>query len=445
MTEGTAHRSNGYNHHENRPIYSNGHSSNGHSNGCQVQADAPVEVLYKVGGQPTEPRAIPFNRPTETGNEMAYMAQSMQSGRISGDGLFTKKCHQLIEESLGVHKALLTTSCTHALEMAALLLKIQPGDEVIVPSFTFVSTINAFVLRGARPVFSDIRPDTLNLDERKLEALITPRTKAIVPVHYGGVGCEMDQIGALADHHGIAVVEDNAHGLYARYKGRYLGTFGVMATQSFHETKNFTCGEGGALLINDTRYSEAAEIIREKGTNRSRFFRGQVDKYTWVDVGSSYLPSDMLAAYLYAQLEARQPIQHKRQRLWESYAQWLRPWADQYGVQLPFVPAHCDQAYHLFYLLMPSLEVRTAFINYLKAQGIQSVFHYLPLHTSQMGQAFGWQPGDCPVTETVSDRLVRLPFYTDMTMADLEQVVDAIVGFQPNAEGASSGQKRIYA
>lgn len=452
MTEGIAQRKHGYSTNESEPLYTNGHTQNGHSDnshkGNSHRANgnhsgyltaakkpvAPVETLYKFGSQSSETRAIPFNRPTEVGNEMAYIAQSLQSGRISGDGPFTKKCHQLLEETLGVRKALLTTSCTHALEMAALLLKLQPGDEVIVPSFTFVSTINAFVLRGARPVFSDIRPDTLNLDESQLEARITPRTKAIVPVHYGGVGCEMDQIGAIAEKYGIPVVEDNAHGLYARYKGRYLGTFGVMATQSFHETKNFTCGEGGALLINAEQYGETAEIIREKGTNRSRFFRGQVDKYTWVDVGSSYLPADLLAAYLYAQLEARQQIQFKRQLLWESYAQWLRPWAEQHGVQLPFVPAHCDQAYHLFYLLMPSLAVRTAFINYLKAQGIQSVFHYLPLHTSQMGQEFGGRPGDCPVTEAVSDRLVRLPFYTDMTMADLEQVVDAIVAFQPGIE-----------
>lgn len=443
MTNGATGHSNGYH------SYSNGHvngKSNGHAIGYAPQPingysskklghdhliTPATEVLPKSGIQDTTHRAIPFNVPTQVGTELNYITQSIQSTRISGDGAFTHKCHQLLESTLGVDKVLLTTSCTHALEMAALLLKIQPGDEVIVPSFTFVSTINAFVLRGARPVFGDIRPDTLNLDENKLEALITPRTKAIVPVHYGGVACEMDQISALAAHYGLAIVEDNAHGLYARYKGRYLGTFGVMATQSFHETKNFTCGEGGALLINDDRYREAAEIIREKGTNRSRFFRGQVDKYTWVDVGSSYLPSDMLAAYLYAQLEARVLIQHKRQALWDTYAEQLRHWAEKHGIQLPVVPAHCDQAYHLFYLLMPSLRVRTAFINYLKARGIQSVFHYLPLHTSQMGQEFGWQIGECAVTEVVSDRLVRLPFYTNMTMTDLERVIDAILAFRP--------------
>lgn len=443
MTNGATGHSNGYH------SYSNGHingKGNGHAIGYMPQplsghinkklghdqlTKPSTEVLPQSTVEGTTHRAIPFNVPTQVGTELTYITQSIQSTRISGDGAFTHKCHQLLESTLGVDKVLLTTSCTHALEMAALLLKIQPGDEVIVPSFTFVSTINAFVLRGARPVFGDIRPDTLNLDESKLEALITPRTKAIVPVHYGGVACEMDQISALAAHYDIAVIEDNAHGLYARYKGRALGALGVMATQSFHETKNFTCGEGGALLINDDRYRETAEIIREKGTNRSRFFRGQVDKYTWVDVGSSYLPSDMLAAYLYAQLEARVLIQHKRQALWDTYAEQLRPWAEKHGIQLPVVPAHCDQAYHLFYLLMPSLPVRTAFINYLKAKEIQSVFHYLPLHTSQMGQEFGWQTGDCPVTESVSDRLVRLPFYTNMTMTDLDRVIDAILAFRP--------------
>ncbi len=412
----------------------NSHQSHGHKNGTLAGA----EVMYKPEAKPDIKRAnkrpIAFNMPTQTGRELGYLTQAIQSTRISGDGTFTKKIHELLEATLGVRKVLLTTSCTHALEMAALLLNIQPGDEVIVPSFTFVSTINAFVLRGARPVFSDIRPDTLNLDETKLASLITPRTRAIVPVHYGGVGCEMDTICAIAEQHNLAVVEDNAHGLYGRYKGRYLGTFGALATQSFHETKNFTCGEGGALLINDPQYLEQAEIIREKGTDRSRFFRGQVDKYTWVDVGSSYLPSDLLAAYLYAQLEARSQIQHKRQTLWETYAELLRPWAENHGIQLPTVPAHCEQAYHLFYLLMPSLKVRTDFINYLKAQDIQSVFHYLPLHTSAMGQALGGQPGDCPVTESVSDRLVRLPFYTDMTATDLGRVADAVIHFQPKVD-----------
>jgi len=284
--------------------------------------------------------------------------------------------------------------------MSALLLEIEPGDEVIVPSFTFVSTINAFVLRGARPVFIDIRRDTLNLDETLLEPLVTPRTRAVVPVHYGGVGCEMDVIMEVAARRDVAVVEDNAHGLFAKYKGKYLGTFGAMATQSFHETKNFSCGEGGAILINDRALIERAEIIREKGTDRSRFFRGQVDKYTWADIGSSYLPSDLLAAYLLAQLESRDAIQAARKRVWEYYFENLQDWARETGVGLPHVPPYCDQAWHVFYIIMPSLESRQALIAHLKAKGILSVFHYLPLHLSGMGLRFGGRAGDCPVTRT---------------------------------------------
>jgi dTDP-4-amino-4,6-dideoxygalactose transaminase len=372
---------------------------------------------------------IPFNRPCLAGNELTYIAQAIQSGHASGDGAFTKRCHTLLEQALDVPKVLLTTSCTHALEMAALLLDIQPGDEVIVPDFAFVTTVNAFVLRGARPVFADIRPDTLNLDETRLESLITPRTKAIVVLHYGGVGCEIDAIMDIARRHSLAVVEDNAHGLFAKYKGQFLGTFGCLATQSFHETKNFQCGEGGALLINDPQYIERAEIIREKGTNRSRFFRGQVDKYTWVDIGSSYLPSDMLAAFLLAQLEARDTIQAKRRRIWETYYAHLQDWAHAHNVQLPCIPAHCEQAYHLFYLLLPSLDVRQALITHLKARDILSVFHYLPLHLSDMGQKFGGRVGDCPVTETISDRLLRLPFYNDLPEADQANVIEAIQSF----------------
>jgi len=373
---------------------------------------------------------IPFNRPCILGNEQAYILQAIANGHAAGDGSFTKKCHAFLEAQLGVPKALLTTSCTHALEMSALLLDLRPGDEVIFPSFTFVSTVNAFVLRGVRPIFADVRPDTLNLDERQLERLITPRTRAIVPVHYAGVGCEMDAITAIAAQHDLVVVEDNAHGLFGRYRGRYLGTFGALATQSFHETKNFTCGEGGALLINDAQYIERAEIIREKGTNRSRFFRGQVDKYTWVDIGSSYLPSDLLAAFLYAQFEVRERIQGIRQRIWETYAAELREWALRNGVQLPHVPDHCEQAYHMFYLLMPSLEVRQAFIAHLKAQGILAVFHYLPLHLSDMGRKFGGQVGDCPVTERISDQLVRLPFFNDLDEALQARVIEAVRSFE---------------
>ncbi len=375
---------------------------------------------------------IPFNRASLVGTESTYVADAFASGHVSGDGAYTKKCHALLERQLGVPRVLLTTSCTHALEMAALLLDLRPGDEVIVPSFTFVSTINAFVLRGAVPVFADVRPDTLNFDEERLEALITPRTRAIVVVHYAGIGCEMDRILEIARRHGdIPVVEDNAHGLFGKYRGQYLGTIGALATQSFHETKNFTCGEGGALLINARRYVERAEIIREKGTNRSRFFRGQVDKYTWVDVGSSYLPSDILAAYLFAQLEARDQIQAKRKQIWDTYHAELRDWAQRNGVQQPTVPDHCEQAYHLYYLLLPTLEDRQAFIAHLKAQGILSVFHYVPLHLSDMGRRFGGYEGLCPVTEDVSDRLVRLPFYNDLTDEDQARVIDAIAQFQP--------------
>ncbi|NET07272.1 MAG: dTDP-4-amino-4,6-dideoxygalactose transaminase [Symploca sp. SIO2B6] len=376
---------------------------------------------------------IPFNRPVTVGQEFEYIQKTIENMDLSGDGAITKKCHALLEQILGVPKVLLTTSCTHALEMAALLLDIQPGDEVIVPSFTFVSTINAFVLRGARPVFIDIRPDTLNLDESKLEKLITPQTKAIVPVHYAGVGCEMEIIMEIAGRYGIPVVEDNAHGLFAKYKGQYLGTFGCLATQSFHETKNFTCGEGGALLIKDPQYIERAEIIREKGTNRSRFYRGQVDKYTWVDIGSSYLPSGILAAFLQAQLEGRQQIQSKRQQIWEYYYENLQDWAQEHSIRLPIVPAHCDQAYHMFYLLMPSLEERQALIAHLKTRDISSVFHYLPLHLSQMGRQFGGAEGDCPVTESVSDRLLRLPFYNNLTEADQARVVASIKDFHPGS------------
>lgn len=372
---------------------------------------------------------IPFNKASLVGNELTYMAQAVQNGHISGDGPFSKRCHAWLEQRLGVSKALLTTSCTHALEMTALLLDLQPGDEVIVPSFTFVSTVNAFVLRGARPVFADIRPDTLNLDESRLEALITPRTRALYVVHYAGVACEMDAILAIANRHNLPVVEDNAHGLFGQYHGRNLGTFGSLATQSFHETKNFTCGEGGALLINDPRYAERAEILREKGTNRSRFFRGQVDKYTWVDIGSSYLPSDALAAFLYAQFEQAEAIQARRQHIWQTYASQLSAWAERHRVCLPVVPAACQQPYHLFYLLLPDLEARQGLIEHLKERGILAVFHYLPLHLSDMGRRFGGQPGDCPVTESVSDRLVRLPLYYDLSQSEQAAVIEAVTAY----------------
>lgn len=372
---------------------------------------------------------IPFNRPGLAGREFEYMAEAVRSGHVSGDGGFTHKCQKLLEEALGVPKALLTTSCTDALEMTALLLDLRPGDEVIVPSFAFVSTVNAYVLRGARPIFIDVRPDTLNLDETRLEGLLTPRTRAVVALHYAGVACEMDSLLETAARHGVAVIEDNAHGLFAGYKGRRLGTLGRLAAQSFHETKNFHCGEGGALLINDPSCIERAEILREKGTNRSRFFRGQVDKYTWVDLGSSFLPSDLLAAFLYAQLEARERVQARRRQIWDRYRQGLADWAERSGVRLPMVPPHCEQSYHMFYLLLPSRERRQALIGCLKFHGILAVFHYLPLHLSEMGQKLGGQPGDCPVTEDLSDRLLRLPFYNDLTDEDQAEVIDRVRAF----------------
>ncbi|NPV87575.1 MAG: dTDP-4-amino-4,6-dideoxygalactose transaminase [Anaerolineae bacterium] len=372
---------------------------------------------------------IDFNKPTLCGNEIAYIMQAFERAHISGDGYFTKQCQQLLEEELGVRKAILTTSCTHALEIAALLLNLQPGDEVILPAFTFVSTANAFVLHGATPVFIDIRPDTMNLNEDLLQSKITPRTKAIVVVHYAGVGCNMDAILSIARRYHIPVIEDNAHGLFGKYRGRYLGTIGEIATQSFHETKNITCGEGGALLLNDAKYTERAEIIREKGTNRSRFFRGQIDKYTWVDIGSSFLPSDILAAVLLAQLENWQTIQNTRKKIWHHYHQHLTQWAQQHRIQLPFVPPECEQTYHMYYIVLPSLEIRQELIEYLRRRGIVSVFHYQPLHLSEMGRKFGGKPGDCPVSEKMGDCLLRLPFYNTISEAEQDSVLKALQDF----------------
>ncbi len=373
---------------------------------------------------------IPFNRPFVSGKEYDYIRQAIDNGQISGDGPFTRRCQSFLEQRLRGARVLLTTSCTDALEMCALLLKLNPGDEVILPSFTFVSTANAFLVHGARPVFADIRADTMNLDEAALASLVTPRTKAVVVVHYAGVGCEMDAIMETVRDRGLVAIEDNAHGLFGYYRGRSLGTFGALATLSFHETKNISCGEGGALIINDQSFAERAEILRDKGTNRGRFYRGQVDKYTWVDRGSSFLPSDLLAAFLFAQLESAERIQAVRRRLWHAYADGLADWCELTGARAPVVPEHCEQSYHMFYLLMPSLEQRQALIAHLRRQGILGVFHYVPLHLSEMGRKLGGVPGMCPRTEDLSDRLVRLPFYNGMTGGEQERVIEVVRTFR---------------
>lgn len=372
---------------------------------------------------------IGFNRPAVVGQEIEYMQKSIRNWHMSGNGPYTKMAERKLTEIMGARYALLTSSCTHALEMTAMLLDIQHGDEVIVPAFTFVSTVNAFVLRGAKPIFIDIRPDTLNMDETLLKDLITDQTRAIVPVHYAGVGCEMTEIMAEVESRpDISVIEDNAHGLFATYKGQSLGTFGKFATQSFHETKNIHCGEGGALIVNDPDFRDRAEIIREKGTNRTQFFRGQVDKYTWVDIGSSYLLSDTMAAFLFVQLENAEKIQAKRKQIWDYYCTYLQDWAATNQVQLPTIPSYVEQAYHLFYMLMPDTKVRDRFIATLRSQNIVSTFHYQPLNRSTFGQTY--TDKHCPVTEDVSQRLVRLPMYYDLTDPDLERIVENIHRFK---------------
>jgi dTDP-4-amino-4,6-dideoxygalactose transaminase len=373
---------------------------------------------------------IPFNKPAIVGDELRYIREAVESGHLSGDGAFTKRCSALLERELGVARVLLTTSCTHALEMCALLLDVQPGDEVVVPSFAFVSTVNAWVMRGARPVFVDIRPDTLNLDEKLVAERVGPRTKAIVALHYAGVPCEMDELGRIARESGASLVEDAAHALFGRYRGRALGSLGRLATLSFHETKNVTCGEGGALLVNDPGLVERAEILREKGTNRSRFFRGEIDKYTWVDLGSSWLPSEVLAAYLWAQLEARARIQDGRARSWRRYRDELAGWAQAHDVRLPLLSPDGEPAWHMFQLVLPSLGARQRLIEHLRARGILAVFHYLPLHLSPMGRRLGGRPGDCPITEDLSDRLLRLPFYNGLSETEQLEVIDAVRAFQ---------------
>ncbi|MEU8246011.1 dTDP-4-amino-4,6-dideoxygalactose transaminase [Nonomuraea sp. NPDC048916] len=379
-------------------------------------------------------RTVPFNRPHVSENELDYIAEVVRHGRTSGDGPFTRRAAELLSELTGSRQVLLTTSCTHALEMSAILLDLRPGDEVITPSFTFMSTANAYALRGAVPVFVDCRPDTLNLDERLIEAAITDRTRAVVVVHYAGVGCEMEAIGELAERYGLALIEDNAHGLGGAYRGRPLGSFGVMAAQSFHETKNVQCGEGGALLLNDLDdpgLAERAEIIREKGTDRGRYFRGQVDKYRWVDIGSSYLPSDLLAAQLTSQLESFGATQLRRRAVWQAYHEGLADWAAGNRISQPVIPDGCDHPAHLYHLLLPDLANRQAFIGHLAARGVQAVFHYQPLHSAPAGLRYGRQaPGGCPVTEQVADRLVRLPLFADLGEDDVAHVIDAVLSYE---------------
>jgi len=372
---------------------------------------------------------IPFNIPAYTGNEIAYISEAVRNKRLSGDGTFTGKASGWLESRFGAARTLLTPSCTHALEMAALLTDVAPGDEIIMPSYTFVSTANAFALRGAQIVFVDIRPDTMNLDEALIEQAITPRTKGIVPVHYAGVACEMDAILAIARRHRLFVVEDAAQAVMSRYKNRFLGTIGDLGCYSFHETKNYQCGEGGALAIHDAGMIEKAEIIREKGTNRSRYFRGEVDKYSWVEIGSSYLLSDLNAAYLYAQFESADLILQDRMSTWTFYYDGLRALAEQGRLGLPHVPAECMHNAHMFYVKAKDLEERTALIRYLRERGVYGVFHYVPLHSSEAGRRLGRFTGEDRCTTKESERLVRLPLYYRMDQSDAARVIEAVCGF----------------
>ncbi len=373
---------------------------------------------------------IPFNRPPHAGNEDQYVFAAMRSEKISGDGKFGHQCQEWFEQQLGCQKTLLTPSCTHALDMAAMLLDIQPGDEVIMPSYTFVSTANAFVLRGAMVVFVDIRPDTMNIDEGLIEAAITQKTKAIVPVHYAGIACEMDTIADIANRHGLLVIEDAAQGMMASYKGRTLGTFGQMAAYSFHETKNFTSGgEGGLLIINDDQYIQRAEIIREKGTNRSLFFRGMVDKYSWVDVGSSYLPSEIQAAYLWGQLEWADKITQNRLATWDHYFEELSALAQKGFIELPTIPTDCQHNGHMFYLKAKNFDERTALLAHLKADNVCAVFHYIPLHSAPAGLRFSRFHGEDVFTTKESERLVRLPIWYGMDEYTIEHIVKSVMRF----------------
>lgn len=385
-------------------------------------------------GDRKEISPIPFVRTFVAGKEVDYVNDVLKNRKIASDGHFTKSCAKLMEERFGIKKVLMTPSCTAALEIAAMLCDIEPGDEVILPSFTFVSTANAFVLRGAKPVFVDIRPDTLNLDESLIEEAITPKTKAICPVHYGSVACEMDEIQAIAKRHKLVVVEDAAQAVNASYRGRALGSIGNLGCYSFHETKNYVCGEGGALCINDSTMLERAEILREKGTNRSRFLRGQVDKYTWVDVGGSHLPSELSMAYLFGQLEQLDLIQNRRREVVERYCEYLQPLVERELVQLPVVPESCSQNYHVFYVLVKDSKTRDDLLTHLRGQGIGAVFHYIPLHTAPMGRSHGYEPGDLPVTEELHERLIRLPLYCELAANDQQRIVELIGDFFGAAE-----------
>lgn len=372
---------------------------------------------------------IPFNKPFITGKEAGYLVQAISSGDIAADGPFTRKCARLLEDRFGVRRILMTPSCTAALEIAALLCDFAPGDEVLMPSFTFVSAANAVVRAGAKPVFVDIRSDTLNIDERLIEAAITPKTKAIMPVHYAGVACEMDLIMDLASKHGLRVIEDAAQGVNAFHKGRVLGSIGHLGAYSFHDTKNYVCGEGGALCINSPEMAERAEIIREKGTNRSQFLRGEVDKYTWVDVGSSFLPSELACAFLYAQLEAIDEITTRRRKVYEFYRGHLSPLEEAGLIRIPHAPQGCDINYHIFYVLLRDQPTRNALMAHLKRNGISAVFHYVPLHTSPMGAKLGYREGDLPATEELSGRLLRLPVFPDLSTGDQLRVVNCVREF----------------
>jgi dTDP-4-amino-4,6-dideoxygalactose transaminase len=372
---------------------------------------------------------IPFNKPFIAGKELYYIAQAVAFGNIGGDGHFTQKCSALLEERFGIHKVLMTPSCTAALEMAAMLCNLGPGDEVIMPSFTFVSTANAVVRLGAKPVFVDIRPDTLNIDDSLIEEAITDRTKAIFPVHYAGIGCEMDRIMAIARKYDLWVVEDAAQGVNSFYNGEALGSIGHLGCYSFHETKNYICGEGGALCINDPELIERAEIIRDKGTNRKQFFRGQVDKYTWVDVGGSYVPSEICCAFLYGQLELFDEISARRREIYQAYRKLLKPLEAAGALRLPHIPEDCASNYHMFYVLVEDQSTRDALLEYLADKDLHAVFHYVPLHTSPMGATFGYEHGHFPLTEQLSGRLVRLPFYHEISDAERAVVAQSIAAF----------------